>query len=147
MKQKGLLNYRVIVLLIMGLVSLFLAATMPGSIRALPPRPTVEPAKAKKLPGATIRLQVSGVTVGTAGVWTKIQWVDASGDWHDVDGWQGTVEPDGTQTWWGGPEHMGAGPFRWLVLSAQDGDVLAMSDSFHLPDINRTVTVVVVAVA
>jgi hypothetical protein len=142
MKQK----YRILLILPIMLVPFLLAFTAPNSITAaLPPRPTVEPAKTKQ-PGAYIQLQLSGAAIGTEGVWTIVQWVDEFGVWNDVTGWQGTVELDGTQTWWVAPEDMGSGPFRWRTLSSPTGGVLATSDEFMLPDQTRVVQVVPVEV-
>ncbi len=108
---------------------------------ALPPRPTVEPVIESAKPGAYIQLQASGVTVGTDGVWTMLQWGDGANNWYDVSGWQGTIEPDGTRTWWVAPGDMGTGPFRWLVLTEEGGSVLATSESFDLPELDRHVLI------
>lgn len=121
-------KFYIIPMLLVMLVPLLLAATS-----NLPPRPTPEPTKSKQ-PGAYIQLQLSGASVGSDGVWTVVQWVDASDEWHDVTGWQGTVEQDGTQTWWVAPNDKGAGPFRWQILSSPTGSILATSDEFMLPD-------------
>ncbi len=142
MKQK----YRIFLIFPILLVPFLLAFTAADSITAaLPPRPTVEPTKTKQ-PGAYIQLQLSGAVVGTEGVWTIVQWVDNFGEWHDVTGWQGTVELDNTQTWWVAPDDMGSGPFRWRVLSSPTGSVLATSDEFMLPDQTRVVQAVPVVV-
>jgi len=126
--NKNKRKFYIIPILLVMLVPLLLAATSD-----LPPRPTPEPTKSKQ-PGATIQLQLSGVPVGSDGVWTVVQWVDASDKWHDVTGWQGTVEQDGTQTWWVAPDDKGRGPFRWRILSSPTGIVMATSDEFMLPD-------------
>jgi hypothetical protein len=46
------------------------------------------------------------------------------------------------KTWWVGGEHMGKGPFRWLVDQGKGGQLLATNESFDLPSINRTLLVV-----
>ena len=82
-------------------------------------------------------------------LWTVVQWYDAAGNWHNVDGWQGsldTIEQKevgwvGQKEWWAGQEILGAGPFRWLVYG-QDGQLLATSDVFALPELpGGTITV------
>jgi hypothetical protein len=136
------LSYLGIVVFVVISVPLLIAATpVDFIVTALPPRPTVAPVSGNT-PGASIQLQIEGVTVGTEGVWTAIQWVDGFGDWHTVDGWQGTVELDGTQTWWVAPEDLDTGPFRWQVFDEQGGMLLATSDSFNLPERERTRMVV-----
>ncbi|MBK8903064.1 MAG: hypothetical protein IPM53_17880 [Anaerolineaceae bacterium] len=73
-------------------------------------------------------------------LWLKVQWLDAHGDWQDVEGWQGTL--DGIQQldgWMGMKEiwladaHLGTGPYRWQVLVKDDGRLLATSEQFYLP--------------
>ena len=138
---------KILSILTILLVPFLLAFSAPNSITAgLPPRPTPEPVKSKH-PGAYIELQLSGATVGSDGVWTIVQWVDEFGEWHDVAGWQGTVELDGSQTWWVAPDDMGKGPFRWQVYASQNGDLLATSDEFVLPEERRFVLIIPVEVA
>lgn len=140
-------RYHVLFFLFSLPLLLLLVFSPSGDINAaLPPRPTVEPTKPKPQPGASIQLQLSGAPLGPQGVWTIVQWGDAFGKWHDVTGWQGTVELDGTQTWWVAPEDMGSGPFRWRVLSSKAGSELAVSASFMLPDQARQVLAVPVQV-
>ena len=147
MKRKRSTTYRVLFILSILLGAFLLAFTAPRSANAgLPPRPTPEPAKQTQPSGAYIQLQLANAPTGTEGVWTIIQWVDGFGEWHDVTGWQGTVELDGTQTWWVAPKDMGTGPFRWRILSSPAGSVLATSASFMLPDQLQAVQVVPVEV-
>jgi hypothetical protein len=98
------------------------------------------------LPGAFIALQVGfpegGLDYHWQELWTIVQWQDAFGRWHDVSGWQGTLDrvrrsgPDviGQKVWWLASDLFGKGPFRWLVYRAQGGAVLAESEPFSLPD-------------
>jgi hypothetical protein len=71
--------------------------------------------------------------------------------WHVTEGWQGTpdeifVDGDGTllatKTWWVAPDHLGRGPFRWVVYATRGGAPLATSQPFYLPDAaGQTLTV------
>ncbi len=96
------------------------------------PTPTPTPAPAPSFPlGAFIELRVSPPQIG---LWTVVQWQDRLGDWHAVEGWQGTLEDGGVKQWWVAPEDFGTGPFRWLVLDQPEGEPLATSEAFDLPD-------------
>ncbi len=76
-----------------------------------------------------------------AGLWTIVPWQDALGGWHDVQGWQGTL--DGYQKlWWVAEDDFGTGPFRWALYQGKGGALLAVSESFYLPGLtNETVEV------
>lgn len=109
----------------------FLLASAPTAT-ALPPRPTptaVPTPAAPKPTGGIIELQVTGVQ--DADLWTLIQWQDADGRWHDVDGWQGALDDGHSKTWWVGAEELGTGPFRWVVQ--QDDAISGVSAPFDLP--------------
>lgn len=71
-------------------------------------------------------------------LWTVVQWQDAAGDWHDVEGWRGPLDEvakgEGRKVWGLSADLFGAGPFRWVVYESQQGEVLAISESFDLPD-------------
>jgi len=102
----------------------------------LPPRATPTPRPPDddddKPVGAHIVLQVPSAL---AGIWTIVQWQDSAGDWHDIEGWQGTLDKGHQKMWWLAPDLFGKGPFRWLVYQSTRGDkLLATSDSFYLPD-------------
>ncbi len=116
------------------------------TMSALPPRPTVQPAAVPSIDGAAIQLLLANATTGVDGVWTIVQWKEADGDWHDVEGWQGTVELDGMQTWWVDGAQLGNGPFRWRVYTEKDGEPLAISEDFYLPERARTVSTIAVEV-
>ncbi len=64
--------------------------------------------------------------------WTVVQWQDANGGWHDVEGWRSQIT-DGYVGWWVDPANFSSGPFRWLLLDAAQGETVAVSDSFYLP--------------
>ena len=118
---------------------------------ALPPRPepTLTPSPTPptqprpQVVGGFIELKVSfGATWSSANLewqdlWTVVQWQDTIGDWHDVEGWQGTLDAVkdkmGTKRWWVAPPELGKGPLRWIIYQSQDGPLLTTSDPFHLP--------------
>ncbi|MBK8899668.1 MAG: discoidin domain-containing protein [Anaerolineaceae bacterium] len=94
------------------------------------------------LAGAFIALEAEPLQPG---LWTRIQWKDAFGDWHDIEGWQGAFNPDQRVLWYVGEEMLGDGPFRWLVFASQAGSLLAVSPPFHLPSHNGEVMRVAVS--
>ncbi|MFQ5400207.1 MAG: hypothetical protein ACE5E7_11495 [Anaerolineae bacterium] len=119
-----------------GMASLMFGFWLPAGGVALPPRPVPptpsvpqQPAPEPAAPaGGTIELTVAP---GSLVEWTVVQWQDGLGGWHDVDGWQGTLDDDTHKVWWVGAADLGKGPFRWLV--ELDDDVLAVSEPFDLP--------------
>ncbi|MBN1812276.1 MAG: hypothetical protein JXA14_10605 [Anaerolineae bacterium] len=137
---------------------------LPQTAEALPPRPEVpsppddvEPSTQAQ---AQIQLQVRfpdswpWQTTHWQNLWTVVQWQDPTGAWHDVEGWRGTLDEvkssesgavTGYKTWWVGGEHMGEGPFRWLVYHGKGGWLLATSEPFDLPSINKASLVVEVS--
>jgi hypothetical protein len=136
-------------------MAIILLATLPQPVQALPPRPTV-PADSEEDPaslGAQIQLKAqfpddwSWQTVHWQDLWTVVQWQDALGEWHAVEGWQGSLDTikigkDGTvvglKTWWLGYENLGQGPVRWQVFESHGGQLLTSSDTFHLPAASKT---------
>jgi hypothetical protein len=123
--------------LLCGLVMTTLLLTpAQAPVQALPPRPTplvtIAPTAVPSSyvrEGGLIELHVQPARVG---LWTLIQWQDARGQWHDVDGWQGTVDGD-IQIWWVAPRDFGKGPFRWRIYQSRGGLLLANSEAFSLP--------------
>src|SRR5512138_3173076 len=79
--------------------------TQSSAVHALPPRPTPITPTPTAAPasyvreGGLIELHVHPIQTG---LWTLIQWQDAGGQWHDVNGWQGTLDGD-FQVWWVAP--------------------------------------------
>jgi hypothetical protein len=69
--------------------------------------------------------------------WTEIQWQDAWGEWHDVEGWQAPFdqirEGVGIKRWAVFPRDLRTGPFRWLAFQRAGGEVVAISQPFNLP--------------
>jgi hypothetical protein len=71
--------------------------------------------------------------------WITVEWLDSSGLWEPVTGWQGQADfIDGS----GGlvkqfgvyQQNYGQGPFRWAVYNAPSGgSLLAVSPNFNLP--------------
>jgi hypothetical protein len=144
------------VLLACGIAcALLVIAPLPAWVQAassdLPPRPpTATPvppekpgngAKASEHAGAWIELhfQLPAHSPPLHGpeLWTVVQWQDTDGGWHDVEGWQGTMDDlaigVGNKVWWVAENDLGTGPFRWIVRRRYGGDLLAGSESFHLP--------------
>jgi LysM repeat protein len=81
--------------------------------------------------GATVALAVVGAP---ANAWTSVQWQDGLGQWHDVEGWQGTLNTAGQRVWWAGNDLLGNnGLYRWVVYQYQGGPVWATSLVFHFP--------------
>ena len=105
----------------------------------LPPRPepTATPQPNKPLKGAALVLQLTGAVTGPQGVWTVIEWQDPhTEEWYVVEGWQGTVETDGSQMWWVSSSDLATGPFRWLIYVEEGGDLMGNSEPFSLPEKN-----------
>jgi hypothetical protein len=138
-----------------------LLTVLSKTAEALPPRPEVPSPSDDVEPStqaqAQIQLQVQfpdnwpWQTTHWQDLWTVVQWQDPTGAWHDVEGWRGTLDEvrsdedgavTGYKTWWVGGEHMGEGPFRWLVYQGKGGWLLATSESFDLPSVDKTTLVV-----
>ena len=106
--------------------------------QGLPTRPpTVTP---QPPAGGLIILQVEATLPVLDGLWTVVQWQDANGDWHDVEGWQGNFNEKLEVIWWVAPEDLGKGPFHWLITERQ-GSTIAVTNSkpFFLPAKNRSI--------
>ena len=116
---------------------------------ALPPRPT--PVTPTPVPvsvftssgWAVIELHVQPAQ---AERWTVVQWQDALGGWHDVEGWRGTLDEVsngvGKKKWWVARPNFDTGPFRWVIYQNQGGKLLAASKVFQLPGYENTAVVV-----
>jgi hypothetical protein len=81
---------------------------------------------------------------------TGVQWQDAAGNWHDVEGWRGPLDEvtkgEGRKVWGLSEALYGAGPFRWVVYQSQQGEVLVASESFDLPDYTGKVSRITVEI-
>ncbi|MBI5879549.1 MAG: hypothetical protein HZB53_18010 [Chloroflexi bacterium] len=70
-------------------------------------------------------------------LWTIVQWQDGTGQWHDVDNWQGA--PKGNpgdayhQAYAIDERNYGKGPFRWIVRTTKGSTDAAVSQPFNLP--------------
>lgn len=96
-----------------------------------PPRPAAAVEALEAPRGAHVRLDPAGL--GRHGYWSVVQWLDARGDWHDVEGWRGHPDADGGKRWWVQSKDFGTGPFRWAVYVAEGGPEMAASAPFRLP--------------
>jgi hypothetical protein len=87
---------------------------------------------------STITLHAPGAPEGAA---VGVQWRDETGGWHDVEGWQSTLDTSTVteepfKQWGVYAKDYGAGPFRWIVYAEPGGAVLATSPRFFLPNGN-----------
>ncbi len=62
-----------------------------------------------------------------AGAWSVVQWQDVNGNWHDVEGWRGTLDSSGYICWWVAAKDFGTGPFRWVITG---GDSVSVADEW-----------------
>ena len=110
----------------------------------LPPRDPPPPGKSETDDPpllAFIELYVEPVQ---SGLWAVVQWQDAAGTWHDVEGWRDALA-GGYQQWALFPPEYGRGPFRWAIYEGAGGKLLAASAPFDLPSMNMTRVTVSVA--
>ncbi len=156
MNSKHIATYFALVGLVIVLGVILMPMQAHAAPSALPPRPTpVTPTPIMPTPttssvvsggsGASIQLSVSAATDGWS-LWTEVQWQDALGGWHPVEGWRGQLDSVsngvGLKTWWVAPGDFGKGPFRWQVYQTAGGQWLTSSTPFNLPSANRTLVAV-----
>jgi hypothetical protein len=118
------------------------------ALAQLPPRPEPESPNRPASAGGQVTLRVQfpqdwpWESVHWQDLWTVVQWQDEWSAWHDVEGWQGTLDTVeigkdgavvGQKAWWVGPGELGKGPFRWLVYQGESGALLAAGEPFNLP--------------
>ncbi len=113
----------------------------------LPPRPEVplpphpkhdDNGSSSFTQGAFIKLSIWH----GAGRWSVVQWQDGMGQWHDVGGWQGMLDPAGEILWFVETNDFGKGPFRWVLNGASGQQSQEVSNAFFLPTgIDQVVTV------
>ncbi|HOT93149.1 MAG TPA: hypothetical protein PLN71_16425 [Anaerolineae bacterium] len=136
-------------------------AIAPTWTRVAPPTLTPTPAPPTATPpaipptaagpaGAAIWLRMQGRVDDPRwqSLWTVVQWQDALGDWHDVEGWRGALDAavggEGRKVWWLPADLFGAGPFRWQVFAQPGGMLLATSEAFYLPESAGQIKIVTV---
>ena len=147
-------------------ISLLPPRPTPDPAPTLPPRPTPEPTPRSTSPSRLpaggfieLRFQTTQERIWSLGhwqeLWTIVQWQDHWGDWHDVEGWQGTFDEfdvcyqneggetvcEGQKVWWVAQADFGKGPFRWVVYRGPGGRLFAQSESFYLPHFGEIVRV------
>ncbi|MBN1874662.1 MAG: hypothetical protein JXA33_10565 [Anaerolineae bacterium] len=162
---QNLVVFGVGVVLLMAAVYSFLSSpqivVLASAVSVTPTRPaspplptapvsTVVPSPSIESEGALIWLRVQGQPIDShwQSLWTVVQWQDAFGDWHDVEGWRGTLDEvgvgEGRKVWWLPADLFGVGPFRWQVYTQPAGALLATSQAFYLPDLVGQIEVVTV---
>lgn len=122
-------------------VILALLAPMPAAaMPPRPPRPTSPPAAAspdRTLIVLSLSLPAEATPATWQELWTVVQWQDAMGEWHDVEGWRGTLDEValgiGKKCWVVDDKDLGDGPFVWLVYARPGGALVAASFPFYLP--------------
>jgi hypothetical protein len=109
------------------------------------PMPTSDPASLAKtaLEGTVIVLEVTfgddwpARGLAWQDLWTVVEWQDTDSTWHEVAGWQGSLDKVadglGWKAWWLSSDLLGQGPFRWVVYERYGGAVIAVSAPFDLP--------------
>lgn len=134
--------------LLAGLLVLVLASLVfqPTSLNAQgTPLPTATPwgtpaptQVAPSAEGGTLILQAYNAP---AAGWTVVQWQDANGGWHDVAGWQSQLT-NGYVGWWVDPGNFAEGPFRWVMLASENGEMVDATEAFSLPGYSGDVVLV-----
>jgi hypothetical protein len=126
-------------------------AAQPNAPLALPTRPpTPTPILRQARDGARIELRVTCepncASLPSGGIWTVVQWQDAWGAWHDVEGWRGALDDFlngvAVKSWWVYNADLGKGPFRWQICHDECNKPLGVSASFNLPDDPNQVLIV-----
>lgn len=128
-----------------------------------PPRPTLPPYEVTNTTilsdvpeGAKLSLQVQYAENWPfedkywQDVYVMVRWVDAFGNWHPVEGWQGNVDDIAqhdlawvaNKDWWVGHAQLGTGPYRWYVYDREGGNLLYESESFNLPESNGDLMII-----
>lgn len=111
---------------------------LPPRATPVPPGPPGDKDDAKPI-GAYIELHPADASAGT---WSVVQWQDSAGNWHDVEGWSGTLDQNGGRRWWVAAKDFGKGPFRWVISRGPDGTELGRSQPFNLPARANEITVI-----
>lgn len=117
--------------------------TLPSRDRPAPDSPPDSDDDDGEPPGAYIELQTQPPQIN---LWSMVQWQDSDGNWHNVDGWQGRLNGNGSRRWWVSPRDFGKGPFRWRVVRGPNEPVVGESAVFNLPDEGMEVMIINVTV-
>jgi hypothetical protein len=142
-------GYVFIISIVCALFVALLPSWTQAASLALPPRkptPTTRPTAPQEPPvGGVIELHVRfdqtwpWTEISWQQVWAIVQWQDDWSDWHDVKGWQGTLDEvvnlEGRKLWWVAEKDLGTGPFRWVVYRHNGGKLLVTSEPFYMPSI------------
>lgn len=135
----------VLIIALSSLISIETAWALPPRPAFAPPPPETEGESGGAL---VLSLTWSDLSLPMQTAWTVVQWQDQAGAWHDVLGWQGTLDEmtagQGQKTWWVYHSDLGKGPFRWLVYQKQGGRLLVTSAPFTLPDRDRATQTIAV---
>jgi len=143
------MNKTKLALLLVSTLGTLLLAAMLFPVRpalALPPRPEPTPVSPPGVGGGIELRAYATQVIDWANVHTLVQWQDGLGDWHDIEGWRGTLDEiytdGGRKTWFVPEQHFGTGPFRWLIY--QDEKTLATSEPFDMPKTDNQLVRVIV---
>ena len=124
MRQK-IFNGVVIGLLVMGLGLTTVPALANGDLPDRnPPPPADDGGRDDSGPLGT---HIELAAPEHAGAWSVVQWQDSAGNWHDVEGWRGTLDSSGYIRWWVAAKDFGTGPFRWVITG---GDSVSVADEW-----------------
>ena len=152
----------VLSVILVGLAAPLAASAAAGSayLPPRPPTPTPTPSPSptpssvpgtsrswERPAGSSIELVTSlGESTTITQLWLAVQWEDAAGGWHDVDGWQGgfdyVSQGRGIKTWWVDPKDFASGPFRWVLSQGDHGSILGTSAPFKLPGAQGEVLII-----
>ena len=110
MNAKNFATFFALSCFVIALGVIFMPRQAQAAPAALPPRPTpitptVPAPVVSNSEGASIQLNVKAANSAT--LWTEVQWQDAQGSWHTVEGWRGQLDSIsnkvGLKTWWVAP--------------------------------------------
>jgi hypothetical protein len=128
----------------LGILLALLTAMPAAAMPPRPPRPTAPPPapsaasyRERTLIVLSLLLPIEIPPTVWQPLWTVVQWQDAMGGWHDVEGWRGALDEAafgiGKKTWVVEDKDLGTGPFIWLVYAHPGGELVAASAMFYLP--------------
>lgn len=141
-RYRPLFFWLIFVLAMIG--AALLLPSLPTAASGFPPRPTDIPNPTPESPPESMATPVPDTTNEGALIFlhipsppadlqTIVQWQDGLGEWHDVTGWQGTLNEANFIVWWVAPRDLGAAWYRWVAFTT-DGRIHTTSDAFSLPE-------------